>query len=258
AVFWRFLLRLAALPRDPALLRESSHPHYSGGDTHESQLSRRIGDAGLGLSHRHRGRNCQRDGRRDGSRGVGSADRARPLQRRHDAVHCHDERRALARVQVFYPTLALADPTSVYTIVTPAGYRILSPLGAVVNAVAEPGGFPVIAYDHGGAAAGGDIQRVTQLPLHERMATHGFVVFVALHSADYVARARDLSLLIDHALAATQPPATSCTAAWIRTGLASRGSQPAEARPSTPPWASRPGGCPPTAGSRQWSSTNPE
>jgi dienelactone hydrolase len=108
----------------------------------------------------------------------------------------------LAGVQVFYPTLAVADPASAYTIVTQAGsYRIRSPLGAVVNAVAEPGGFPVIAYDHGGAAAGGDIQRVTQLPLHERMATHGFVVFVALHSADYVARARDLSLLIDHALA---------------------------------------------------------
>src|SRR5262245_12145803 len=41
----------------------------------------------------------------------------------------------LARVQVFYPTSAAADPTSVYTIVTPAGsYRIHSMLGAVVNA----------------------------------------------------------------------------------------------------------------------------
>jgi predicted dienelactone hydrolase len=108
----------------------------------------------------------------------------------------------LARVQVFYPTLAAADPASVYTITTPAGsYRIRSPLGAVVNAVAEPGAFPLIAYDHGGAVAGGDIQRVTQVPLHEQMATHGFVTFVALHSGDYVARARDLSLLIDYALA---------------------------------------------------------
>ena len=108
----------------------------------------------------------------------------------------------LARVQVFYPTRAAADSASVYTIVTPAGsYRIRSPLGAAVSAVAEPGTFPLIAYDHGGAAAGGDIQRVTQLPLHEQMATHGFVVVVALHSGDYVARARDLSLLIDHALA---------------------------------------------------------
>jgi predicted dienelactone hydrolase len=97
----------------------------------------------------------------------------------------------LARVQVFYPTLAAADPASVYTITTPAGsYRI-----------AEPGAFPLIAYDHGGAVAGGDIQRVTQVPLHEQMATHGFVTFVALHSGDYVARARDLSLLIDYALA---------------------------------------------------------
>jgi predicted dienelactone hydrolase len=108
----------------------------------------------------------------------------------------------IARVQVFYPTRAAVDPASVYTIVTPAGsYRIRSPLGAAVNAVAEPGAFPLIAYDHGGAVAGGDIQRVTQLPLHEQMATHGFVTFVALHSGDYVARARDLPLLIDHALA---------------------------------------------------------
>src|ERR1051326_7687309 len=108
----------------------------------------------------------------------------------------------VARVQVFYPTRAAADPASAYTVVTPAGsYRIRSPLGAAVNAVAEPGAFPLVAYDHGGAAAGADSQRVTQLPLHELMATHGFVVVVALHSADYVARARDLSLLIDHALA---------------------------------------------------------
>jgi hypothetical protein len=78
----------------------------------------------------------------------------------------------IARIQVFYPTRAAADPASVYTIVTPSGpFRIRSPLGAVVNAVAEPGKFPLIAYDHGGAVAGGDIQRVTQVPLHERMAT---------------------------------------------------------------------------------------
>jgi dienelactone hydrolase len=108
----------------------------------------------------------------------------------------------IARVQVFYPTRAAADPGSVYTVVTPAGsYTVRSPLGSAVNAVAEPGAFPLIAYDHGGAGAGGDIQRVTQLPLQERMATHGFVVAVALHSADFVARARDLSLLIDRALA---------------------------------------------------------
>jgi acetyl esterase/lipase len=108
----------------------------------------------------------------------------------------------LARVQVFYPTRAAADSTSVYTIVTAAGsYRIRSPFGAAVDAVAERGAFPLITYDHGGAAAGGDIQRVTQLPLHELLATHGFVVFAALHSANYVARARDLSLVIDGALA---------------------------------------------------------
>jgi predicted dienelactone hydrolase len=108
----------------------------------------------------------------------------------------------LARVQVFYPTRAATDPASTYTIVTPAGsYRIRSPLGAAVNAVAEPGAFPLIAYDHGGAVAGGDIQRVTQLPLHEQMATHGFVIVAVLHSGDYLARARDVSLLIDHALA---------------------------------------------------------
>ena len=62
----------------------------------------------------------------------------------------------LARVQVFYPTRAVADPASAYTIVTPAGsYRIRSPLGAAVNAVAEPGAFPLVADDYGGTVAGG-------------------------------------------------------------------------------------------------------
>ena len=97
----------------------------------------------------------------------------------------------LARVQVFYPTRAADDPASVYTIVTPAGsYRIRSPLGAAVNAVAEPGAFALIAYDHGGAVAGGDNQRVTQVPLHDAVM---LVVVVALHSGDYVARARPVA-----------------------------------------------------------------
>ena len=56
-------------------------------------------------------------------------------------------------------------------------------------------------HDHGGGAAGADFQRVAQLPLHEAMASHGFVTVVALHSANPVARVRDLSLVIDMLLA---------------------------------------------------------
>src|SRR5206468_10752211 len=42
-----------------------------------------------------------------------------------------------------------------------------------------------------------DPRSIANLPLHETMASHGFVVAVALHSANAVARVRDLSLVID-------------------------------------------------------------
>lgn len=105
-------------------------------------------------------------------------------------------------IQVFYPTLEPSDAESRYTIVTPAGpYHLDSPLGAVHDAQAAPGLFPLIVHDHGGGAAGADFQRVAQLPLHETMASHGFVVAVALHSANPIARVRDLPLVIDVLLA---------------------------------------------------------
>jgi predicted dienelactone hydrolase len=102
------------------------------------------------------------------------------------------------RVQVFYPTLEPADEGFRYTISTPAGpYQLRSALGAVEDAPALPLGFPLVVHDHGGPTAGADFQRVSQFPLHELLASHGFVVSLALHSSDPVARARDLSLVID-------------------------------------------------------------
>ena len=87
-------------------------------------------------------------------------------------------------VQVFYPTLDAADCGRKYTIRSPAGpYQVTSPFGAVEDAEVAPGRFPLIVYDHGAPVAGGDFQRVSQAPLHELLASHGFVVFVALHSA---------------------------------------------------------------------------
>jgi len=108
----------------------------------------------------------------------------------------------VTRVQVFYPTFAPADEEFRYTILTPAGtYQLRSALGAAGDATALPMGFPLVVYDHGGGAAGSDFQRVAQFPLHELMATHGFVVAVALHSASAVNRVRDLPLVIDAMLA---------------------------------------------------------
>src|SRR5262249_50280210 len=57
--------------------------------------------------------------------------------------------------------------------------------------------FPLVVYDHGGAAAGPDFQRIAQLPLHETMASHGFVTVVAPHSSNAVTRVRDLSVVVD-------------------------------------------------------------
>ena len=104
-------------------------------------------------------------------------------------------------IQVFYPTLA-DQSASQYTVVTPAGpYVLRSPLGAVHDAQVAPGPFPLVVYDHGGPVAGADNVRLSQLSLHESMASHGFIVAVALHSSDSVIRARDLPLVIDRMLA---------------------------------------------------------
>ena len=105
-------------------------------------------------------------------------------------------------IQVYYPTLEPADAESRYTILIPVGpYQLSSPLGAVPDAQAAPGLFPLVVHDHGGGGAGADFHRVAQIPLHEAMASHGFVIAVALHSANAVSRVRDLSLVIDVLLA---------------------------------------------------------
>jgi hypothetical protein len=104
----------------------------------------------------------------------------------------------VTRIQVYYPTLEPSDEESRYTIVTPAGaYQLGSTLGAVHDAQPAPGLFPLVVHDHGGQLQGSDFQRVAQLPLHETLASHGFVTVVALHSPNAVARVRDLPLVID-------------------------------------------------------------
>ncbi len=108
------------------------------------------------------------------------------------------------RVQVFYPTAEPVDCAMRYRIDYLAGfYELQSPLCARPNARAFPGGFPLVVHDHGGPGPGADFQRVAQIPLHETMASHGFVTAVALHSADPVVRVRDLTLVIDALLART-------------------------------------------------------
>ena len=108
----------------------------------------------------------------------------------------------VTRIQAFYPTFEPTDPESRYTIETPAGvYQLRSPLGAVEDADALPLGFPLVVHDHGGPTVGADNHRVAQLPVHELMASHGFVTVVALHSANLASRVRDLSLVIDVMLA---------------------------------------------------------
>ena len=106
------------------------------------------------------------------------------------------------RVQVFYPTAEPVDCAMRYRIDFLAGfYELESPLCARSNARALPGLFPLVVHDHGGGGPGADFQRVAQIPLHETMASHGFVTAVALHAANPVVRVRDLTLVIDALLA---------------------------------------------------------
>jgi hypothetical protein len=106
------------------------------------------------------------------------------------------------RIQVYYPTLEPPNAASRYTILTAVGpYQLRSPLGAVHDAQAAPGFFPLVVHDHGGSAARADFHRVAQIPLHEAMASHGFVTVVALHSANAVTRVRDLPPVIEALLA---------------------------------------------------------
>ena len=108
----------------------------------------------------------------------------------------------VARVQVYYPTLQPLNCQTTYTVLTAVGsYQLRSPLCAVQNGQAVPGLFPLIVHDHGGMPAGADFQRLSQLPVHETLASHGFVVAVGLHSADALNRVLDLPLVIDAMLA---------------------------------------------------------
>src|SRR4051794_28324225 len=104
----------------------------------------------------------------------------------------------VTQIRVWYPTLQAADAQTKYTIFRAGGsYQLKSPLWAVYGATALAGSFPLVVYDHGGPPAGTDPRSIANLALHETMASHGFVVVVAIHSANAVARVRDLSLVIN-------------------------------------------------------------
>jgi acetyl esterase/lipase len=122
----------------------------------------------------------------------------------------------VTRVQVFYPTLASSDSTSIYTINMPAGnYSIRSPLGAAHDAPPAPGPFPLVVHDHGGAPAGQDFHRVSQLPVHELMASHGIVTAIFLHGGNPLVRAQDFPLVIDVMLSGINPLSQSIDPARI-------------------------------------------
>jgi hypothetical protein len=116
----------------------------------------------------------------------------------------------LARVQLFYPTLAPANCDTVYTIQGVGGtFERSSPLCAVQDAAPAAGKFPLVVFDHGGGGPGVDAQRISQLPVHELMASHGLIVILQRHSASNVARVFDISLLLDFALSSGNPVSTS-------------------------------------------------
>lgn len=125
----------------------------------------------------------------------------------------------LPSIQVFYPTLATANCQTEYTIaytvpgVGVGNYQRTSPLCAVQDATPAQGAFPLVVHSHGGGAPGDDAQRISQLPVHETLASHGFVVVVPRHNggapppaAPGSRRVRDLPLVIDYMLDADKNP----------------------------------------------------
>jgi len=133
----------------------------------------------------------------------------------------------LPRVQVFYPTDPIDpnfDPTDCPNTYTIQGvvqgvvgtYPRSSPLCAIQNATPAAGPFPLIVHDHGGGAAGADQQRLSQLPVYELLASHGFVVVAPRHSpaavppdAPGARRVRDLPKVIDFMLDPSKDPLSS-------------------------------------------------
>ncbi|HEX5034519.1 MAG TPA: hypothetical protein VFW62_08575 [bacterium] len=112
----------------------------------------------------------------------------------------------LTRVQIFYPTSEPADCDTKYLIQGVGGnFERQSLLCAVPNAAPAAGLFPLVVHDHGGGAAGNDAQRISQMPLHELMASHGFIVALARHSANNIARIQDIPIVLDFMLSENNP-----------------------------------------------------
>ncbi len=121
----------------------------------------------------------------------------------------------LTRIIVYYPTDPIDptfDPTNcpntyhleeaLPSLPPQTGsYMRSSPLCSVENATVAAGElFPLVVHDHGGGGAGSDAQMLGQAPLHETLATHGFIVVAMRHSANVLARVRHVPEVITYML----------------------------------------------------------
>ena len=150
----------------------------------------------------------------------------------------------IPRVLVYYPTTAPPNCGTRYTIQGVGGsYQRRSPLCAVENAEIASGPFPLVVHDHGGGPAGVDAQLISQLSVHETLASHGFVVVTFRHPATAAARMRDLPKVIDFMLGDDNPLSGPIDADRIgisgfstggRTSLAVTGGWPAQGIPVDP------------------------
>ena len=147
---------------------------------------------------------------KDKDHGIAPPDQAGPFNVGSTAFSAEMSGGRVTKIRVFYPTLEAADDQTEYTIQTAVGtyqHRFAAPGGRRRQAV--PGRFPLVVHDHGGPPEGPDFQTVSQLNVHELMASHGIVTVVASTPENAIARVRDLSLVID-AMLARSPPATIC------------------------------------------------
>ncbi|HKX12473.1 MAG TPA: hypothetical protein VJP40_04920, partial [bacterium] len=74
------------------------------------------------------------------------------------------------------------------------------------NADVASGTFKMVVHNHGGGGPGADSQLISQLPVHETLASHGIIVVVIRHAGTAVARVRDVPRIIDFMLDPSQTP----------------------------------------------------
>src|SRR5262249_15201114 len=102
-------------------------------------------------------------------------------------------------------------------------FQVSSPLCAVEGATVADGRFPLFVFDHPNGAEGGDFQRIMQLPLLERLASHGFVVALALHPAGIIEKLVAMESFLDFLLSPDDPLRPSIDDARVGMGGHSAG-----------------------------------